>query len=81
MCASAAVWHYLPFAYDSVVAVASGLDQLVEREGVAVADITGPQLIQAIVKRPFEGASGNVTLTITLDVSLTLTMTQNPNPP
>ena len=62
VCDSASIWHYMPFVYDSVIAMASGLDQLLEREGVPVADITGPQLIDAIVRRPFDGASGNVTL-------------------
>ena len=42
--------------------MASGLDQLLEREGVLVADMTGTQLIDAIARRPFHGATGNVSL-------------------
>ena len=60
VCRSAAISTYVPFAYDAGIAMAHGLDKLVNRENISPGDITADLLSQAIRSLSFEGASGHV---------------------
>ena len=59
-CASAAMTSYVPWAYDAGIALAHGLDKLVNHKSIIPDDITADLLSQAIKISTFEGVSGPV---------------------
>ena len=50
---------YVPYAYDAAIALAYGLDKLVE-EGVQASKMTAKRLFKAIQEKSFAGVTGNV---------------------
>ena len=60
VCASAAISTYTPWAYDSGIALAHGLHELVHRRGLRADEIKADLLSQAIKHVTFEGVSGPV---------------------
>ena len=62
VCTSAAISLYVPFAYDAAIALAHGLDDLVERQGLRSKGITADRLFRAMTQRnsTFEGITGHV---------------------
>ena len=62
VCTSAAISLYVPFAYDAAIALAHGLDDLVQRQGLRSDAITADRLLRAIKqkKSSFESVSGHV---------------------
>ena len=60
ICASVTTSSYVPFAYDSVIALALGLDKLVHLEGLGPNNITADRWFQAVQNSSFEGLTGHV---------------------
>jgi len=59
VCASAAISTYVPFAYDATIALAHGLDKLLN-DGYDVNNISAKALFEATQQSTFEGVSGQV---------------------
>ena len=64
VCKSARLSTYTTFAHDAIIAMATGLDWLLEHEGVDLDDISGHMLLGAMINRSkFSGVSGEVSFT------------------
>ena len=59
VCLSVAITPYVAFAYDSAIALAHGLDSLLD-EGLSPDNITAGRLAQAMRNSTFNGVSGRV---------------------
>ena len=60
VCASAAISTFVPFAYDATIALAYGLDKLVNQNGLRSNQIEADLLLKTIKNATVEGVTGPV---------------------